>query len=139
MQTPLAEPSRPPIFLSEAEADALSTLATSPAHRSRAASRMLLEEIDRAEIRDWSSLPADVVTMMSHVSFVDEASGAAHQVQLVYPGSADSDAHRISILTPLGAGLIGLREGESIDWPDRSGHLRRLTIVRVVREIQAAA
>jgi regulator of nucleoside diphosphate kinase len=54
-------------------------------------------------------------------------------VQLVYPAEADIEAGRISILTPIGAGLIGLREGQSILWPDREGRERRLTVVRVTQ------
>jgi regulator of nucleoside diphosphate kinase len=75
--------------------------------------------------------------MMSRVRFVDEATGASHEVQLVYPGDADTGMNRISILTPVGAGLIGLRKGQSIDWPNRSGQLRRLQIVDVVRGADA--
>jgi regulator of nucleoside diphosphate kinase len=50
---------------------------------------------------------------------------------LVYPAEADIEAGRISILTPVGAGLIGLAEGASILWPDRDGHERRLRIIAV--------
>ena len=34
-------------------------------------------------------------------------------------------------MTPVGAGLIGLREGQSILWPDRDGRERELAIIRV--------
>src|SRR3546814_4104120 len=69
--------------------------------------------------------------MNAEVEFVDEASEATRIVQLVYPRQADIAANRISILTPVGAGLIGLREGQSILWPDREGNERRLTIGKV--------
>jgi len=138
MHTPPADPSRPSILLTEAEAEALSNLACAPAHRNREASRLLLEEIDRAQICSDGELPDEVVTMGSFVSFVDETTGAAHVLQLVYPKDADMSANRISILTPVGAGLIGLRTGQSIDWPDRSGALHRLKIVEVKRVAQAA-
>jgi regulator of nucleoside diphosphate kinase len=52
-------------------------------------------------------------------------------VKLVYPQDADIEAGRISILTPIGAGLIGLAQGDSIVWPDRDGQERILRIVRV--------
>jgi regulator of nucleoside diphosphate kinase len=139
MQTQLAQQARPPIILSEIEADALSDLALSPANREKQASRMLLEEIDRAQICGAAELPDDVVTMRSYVSFVDETTGATHEVQLVYPAEADTAAHRISILTPVGAGLIGLQTGQTIDWPNRSGELHRLKIVQVRRALAAAA
>ena len=94
-------------------------------------SRQLLDEISRATVHDAASLPPDVVTMHSTVEFIDEASGADRTVELVFPRDADIAAGRVSILTPVGAGLIGLRAGQSILWPDRDGRERKLTIVNV--------
>ena len=37
------------------------------------------------------------------------------------------------MLTPIGAALLGLAEGQSIDWTARDGRVRRLTIVEVER------
>jgi regulator of nucleoside diphosphate kinase len=62
-----------------------------------------------------------------------QASGADRTVELVYPRDADISAGRVSILTPVGAGVIGLRTGQSILWPDRDGRERKLTIVKVLQ------
>ena len=43
------------------------------------------------------------------------------------------DRNRLSVMTLVGAGLIGMRKGVSIDWPDRSGEERRLRIVEVIQ------
>ena len=69
---------------------------------------------------------------------VDEASGAVRSVRLVYPSDADIASGRISILTPIGAGLIGMRAGSAILWPDRDGHERALTIRAVMQPPRAA-
>lgn len=124
---------RPPITMIDTEADALADLAMSAAERSPVVSSLLLGEIERASVHARSAIPGDVVTMGSMVEFIDEASGADRTVELVYPRQADISAGRVSILTPVGAGLIGLRPGQSILWPDRSGHQRRLTIVKVTQ------
>ena len=76
--------------------------------------------------------------MNATVEFVDEASGADRTVELVYPKEADISAGRISILTPIGAGLIGLRAGQSIHWPDRDGKERWLRIISVVQPLPVA-
>lgn len=128
-----AQPKRPPIILIDSEADILGELALQVQSRSPSVSELLLQEIDRAEACQRDKVPADVVTMMSYVEFIDEGTGARHQVQLVYPRDADTEAHRISILTPIGAGLIGTRVGQSISWPNRSGDYRQLRIVAVSR------
>ena len=124
---------RPPIIMIDAEADALSDIALRLQDRHPNVGRLLLEEIDRADTRAAADVPDDVVTMGSTVEFQDEKSGERHVVELVYPKDADIGAGRLSILTPVGAGLIGLRTGQSISWPDRTGKERLLTIARVKR------
>ena len=71
--------------------------------------------------------------MGATVQFLDEVSGRRRTVELVYPQDADIAADRISVLTPIGAGLIGLSEGQTIAWPDRDGHTRLLRILEVRR------
>lgn len=126
--------SRPPIDMIDSEAELLSNLALSVEDRLPQVSAMLIEEITRARLRSPKAIAPDVVTMNATVSFIDETTGAEREVQLVFPGDADIARHRISILTPVGAGLIGLRPGQSIVWPDRDGNARRLTIVGVQQQ-----
>lgn len=124
---------RPPVHMIDSEADALTSLALGIEDRLPEVSERLLDEISRANIHTAERIPADVVTMRSTVTFTDEASGAERSVQLVYPRDADISAGKISILTLIGAGLIGLRESQSIVWPDRSGHERVLRITSVTQ------
>ncbi|GGE00551.1 nucleoside diphosphate kinase regulator [Tsuneonella deserti] len=124
---------RPPILIAEGEADALADLAVAVADRHPIVSSLLLEELDRAEVRPSYDIPCDVVTMGSTVEFLVEETGERRTVELVYPRDADIEQGRVSILTPVGAGLLGLRTGQSISWPDRGGHERVLTIVKVAR------
>ncbi|WP_033073319.1 nucleoside diphosphate kinase regulator [Sphingopyxis sp. MWB1] len=128
---------RPRIHMIDTEADALTSLALGHEDRLPQVSELLLGEIDRAIIHTVDKFPDDVVAMGSTVTFIDEASGATRTVQLVYPREADIANGRISILTPIGAGLIGLRKGHSIPWPDRDGHKRNLTIVEVAQAARA--
>jgi len=133
MPSKATAPSRPPIVLSETDADRLFLLAEqmeSAAPRDRSG---LLGELERAQVRPDHRVAATVVGMNSTVDFVDEAHGAARTVRLVYPAEADIAAGKVSVLTPVGAALIGLREGQSIRWPDRGGNLRALRVLKVSR------
>lgn len=131
---------RPPIHILDTEGDRISELACRFESTSPNSSEQLLSEIDRAKIHTRKSLPKDVVTMMSQVDFVDESTGKSRSVTLVWPTDANMDEGRLSILSLVGAGLIGMREGASIDWPDRLGNSHRLRIVRVVQpDIPAVA
>jgi regulator of nucleoside diphosphate kinase len=137
MSTSRVAASRPQIHIIEEEAEKLSNLAISIEDRFPQVSELLIRETSRAKLHSSASIPNDVVTMGSSVEFVDEGTGARRTVTLVYPPEADISAGRISILTPVGAGLIGLREGQSIVWPDREGNERRLVILRVDQSARA--
>lgn len=108
---------RPHIHRIDSEADILTELTLLKQRVSLNLYEGLLDEIDRATICSRSDIPSDVVTMGSEVTFVDATTGAERSVRLVYPGDADIAAGRISILTPVGAGLIGLSVGQSISCP----------------------
>ena len=60
-----------------------------------------------------------------------EGSGQAKHVTLVYPTAADVAAGRISVLTPVGAALIGLSAGQSMAFETPSGEPRSLTVLEV--------
>ncbi len=125
--------SRPQTHLLASESDLVAGLALQAEHRHPAVAAMLLDEIERAELHEPETLPGDAVRLESDVSFVDEKTGQLRKVQLVLPVSANIAEGRISILTPMGAALYGLRTGDSIDWPDLDGNARRIRIVRVMQ------
>ncbi len=125
--------SRPAIRLSEADLETLSDLAVAVEARLPDVSAMLLREIERATVLPVERMAPDIVRMGSTVEFVDDGTGRRRSGTLVYPAQADIEADRISILTPIGAGLIGLREGQSIAWPDREGETHVLHIVKVTQ------
>ncbi|MDI3306568.1 MAG: nucleoside diphosphate kinase regulator [Acetobacteraceae bacterium] len=122
---------RPPVVLSAADHARLVALAEVTARRNPLVARLLLEEADRAEVVPAGKLPPHVVALGSRVEFRDAATGETRWVQLVLPGEADISQGRISVLSLVGAGLVGLAEGDAIDWPTQDGRLRRLTVLRV--------
>ena len=122
---------RPPLLMSEQDHAKLLGLAAVSARRNPLVARLLQEEADRAELVPAGQVPPGVVAVGSVVEFRDANTGEARQVQVVLPGQADIDEGRISVLSLVGAGLMGLSEGHSIDWPMQDGRLRRLTVLRV--------
>lgn len=92
---------------------------------------LLQDELDRAVIRKDGASAKPAVGLNQWVEYVDDHSDKVRRVQLVLPADADIDQGRISVLSYVGAGLIGMSEGQSIDWTDPSGDRRRLTVVRV--------
>jgi regulator of nucleoside diphosphate kinase len=92
----------------------------------------LLDELARARIVPDSDVPPDVVTMNATVRFRDDASGRINEVTLVYPRDAVAHENAVSVLTPVGAALLGLRKGQSMSYETLDGRLKTLTVIDVV-------
>ena len=75
----------------------------------------LIEEIERAELCASSEMPGNVVTLGSEVTF--RHGTRTQTVHIVAPEDADIERRRISVLTPVGAALLGLAVGQRISWP----------------------
>jgi regulator of nucleoside diphosphate kinase len=92
---------------------------------------MLAEELERAEIATPGAIRPDVVTMHSEVEYQDNVTGEVRRITLVYPGEERPDTGRGSVLTQVGAALIGLSEGQSMEGQGPTGGRRGLTVRRV--------
>lgn len=121
----------PAIVISASDADRLRHLAEAAAEKYPATAEFLAREIDRAEIVPGDRPMHGVVGMQSEVTFRDDVSGQTRTVTLVFPDAADVDSGRISILTPIGAALIGLSAGQTIEFQTPAGGWRSLTVVKV--------
>ncbi len=121
---------KPAITISARDHAALERLAQSIVDANPEAAEGLLEELDRARVVADDRLPADIVRMGAAVRYSDDT-GEVRTVTLVHPSQADISAGRISVLTPIGTALIGLKVGKSIDWHARDGRRHRLTVEAV--------
>ena len=119
------------LIVSTAEYERLTDLANASMERLPAVATELLDELERATIVDDKDMPKDVVRMGSTVTFKSD-DGHTRTLKLVYPADESLDDHRISIMTPVGAALIGLGAGQSISWTARDGKHHRLTVEKVV-------
>ena len=120
--------SKPPrIFLTAADHDRLDEILGDLERTGPGA--LLRGELDRATVGGRTADAA--VGLHRWIHYTDGAIREPRRIQLVPPDEADIDQGRVSVLSYVGAGLLGLREGDSIDWPDASGRERRLTLVRI--------
>lgn len=90
----------------------------------------LRTELERADVLPPEVMPRTVVVMGSKVEVEDLESGEVDTYTLVYPEQADGAAGRLSILAPLGMGLIGFTEGDTFAWRTPGG-TRQLLIRKV--------
>lgn len=95
--------------------------------------------LHEAIVVEPAQIPRSVATLNSRVVFRMHRGNNIRvlTVDLVQPADADPVLARHSVLSPTGSALIGLREGESIDWPDDTGALARYTLVQVIFQPEA--
>lgn len=125
------------IVLTERDNERLSMLAASQDGPFIEISRILAQELDRALIVEPAKIPPNVITMNSRVTVRDEVTGKTRVFTLVYPGQEDISIGNLSILTPAGAALIGLIEGETLSWITRDGQTKELTVVEILYQPEA--
>lgn len=123
---------QPPILIAHDVAQRLEALLEAAPKEAEKVVRALEAELVRAELRDPAEMPIDVVTMHSVVTFVDESTGDSHEARLVYPQEASGQAGNVSILSPAGAALLGLRVDQSIEWPLPGGRSTRFRVTQVL-------
>jgi regulator of nucleoside diphosphate kinase len=97
----------------------------------------LTEELRRAAIVDPKNVPGDVITMNSRAEMRDLVSGETVAFTLVFPSEANIDEEKISVLAPIGAGMLGYRVGDQFEW-NVPGGLRRMKVIKVEYQPEAA-
>ena len=99
--------------------------------------RALEDKLGRTSAVPQTDVDADTVTMNSRVCVRDTDSGACEVVTIVYEADADPYGENVSVLTALGAALLGSRVGDVIEWQTRRGP-RRLRIERILFQPESA-
>lgn len=116
---------------------AIESLEDEPEVRDRKYLEELEDELRRAKVVDPANIPRDLVTMNSRIRVRDLASGGEMTYQLVFPGDADIERNKISILAPIGTALLGYRVGDIVEWEAPAG-LKRMRIEEILYQPEAA-
>jgi len=128
------ERARPRIVIASSEYNSLLALAEKASEKDSRVGDYLASELSRASIVPDGAAAPNVVRMGSIVTYREDATSRVRKVTLVYPKDADIDRNCISVLTPIGAALIGLAPDQTIDWPSPAGAMESLTVVSVENE-----
>lgn len=93
----------------------------------------LSSELQRAIIVSKDALPVHTVRINSKVSVLDLDTDKVLDFSIVMPAHADIRQNKVSILTPMGAALIGFRKAEEVHWKVPAG-LKRFRILDVINK-----
>jgi regulator of nucleoside diphosphate kinase len=105
---------RPPIAIDASHFARLSALSSLTSGPMMDVCEYLREELDRAYVLPAEQLRPDIVSLGSQVEFRDEQTGKVQEIILVYPLDADITLRRVSVLTPVGAALLGLKVSRAV-------------------------
>ena len=122
---------KPQITVSSLDIDRLETLFDALPAATADANADLLDELGRAKVVEPGQMPPDVVTMRSQVRFAIEQPAQELCLTLAYPKDMAELTDGISILTPVGTALLGLKTGDRIDWSLPDGQQTSLRILDV--------
>ena len=105
---------------------------------SSAESSRLEALLDDAELVSPRAVPPDVVTMYSQVLLADIDSGRRYTVTLCYPSDAEPASGFVSVLSPIGAGLLGRRVGTIARWRTPGGNEAGAEVVALLFQPEAS-
>lgn len=128
------------IYITSYDMDRLKNILASPAMQSGPNKEHLValqQELNRANIVEPKDIPADVVTMNSKFRMRDMESGEVVEYTLVFPHEADIKQNKLSVLAPIGMGLLGYKAGDVFEWAVPSGK-RVLKVEEILYQPEAS-
>lgn len=122
--------SKPNIIISEQDLHRLETMLE---HQAKLTPTMqhLEDELARAQVVEPKDVPANVVSMNARVLITIAPAVEPTEVTLVYPHDFKGDKGQVNIIAPVGAAILGLTEGQEIEWPQPDGHIMKVKIEKI--------
>ena len=122
---------KPNIILSEQDLHRLETMLE---HQSELTLTMkhLEDELARADVVAPQDVPPNVVSMNAKVWVTIAPSIEATEITLVYPHDFKAEKGQVNVIAPIGAAILGLAEGQEIEWPQPDGHIMKVKIEKVL-------
>lgn len=103
-----------------------------------AASEVLRDLLDSSDLVPAPSVSPTVVTMYTQVLLHDPDNDTPqYKLTLCYPEHAEPAQGFISVLSPVGTSLLGLRVGDTARWRTPAGQWGRARIVAVLFQPEA--
>jgi regulator of nucleoside diphosphate kinase len=98
----------------------------------------LADLLDIAEVLPSREVPANIVTMYSQFEIEDPATQQIQKITLCYPGDAEPTAGFISVLSPVGIGLLGVKAGSLARWQMPNGAEGSARVVAILFQPEAS-
>jgi regulator of nucleoside diphosphate kinase len=101
--------------------------------------RLTIEHLlDVCAVVPSRQIPPDVVTMYSQVMLQDLTTGLRSKLTLCYPVDAEPAAGFVSVMSPVGAGLLGQTVGSVARWSTPAGDERAAEVLAILFQPEAS-
>lgn len=97
------------------------------------------QELARADLVDDEDLGSRIAALGSRIEYLDNMSGQKIAATLVYPTSEDIMTTGLSVFTPQGACILGLSEGQSMQYWTANGLVCDVTLCAVLKARRSAS
>ena len=126
---------KPKIIISQQDLNRLETMLE---HQIRLTPTMmqLEDELARAEVVEPQQVPPNVVSMNSKVLITMAPSKTATEISLVYPHDFKGEKGQVNVIAPIGAAILGLSEGQTIEWPQADGQMMTVHIDKILYQAE---
>lgn len=128
----------PDIVISSLDLKRLETLLGSVSDNHFLRKLHLEEQLERAKVVDSRHIPENVVSMNSTVQLAISSSEAPFHLTLVYPKDVREDGSTLSIFSPIGTVLLGMKQGDEIYWPNPGGKNIKVRIENIIYQPERA-
>ncbi|KVD39471.1 transcription elongation factor GreAB [Burkholderia ubonensis] len=98
---------------------------------------MLDTLLERADIVQPDAIKANVVTMNSQITLLDETSHEKTTWTIVYPEEANLEQGRLNVFSPVGMALLGTRRGQLVKVMQPSGTEKLMKVAEIVFQPEA--
>lgn len=98
----------------------------------RLAPRPIDEVLHASAVVPSREVPPDIVTMYSQILLQDSQTGQHNTLTICYPSDAEPALGFVSVLSPVGSALIGLRAGSIARWSTPSGDKMAAKILAIL-------
>ena len=94
--------------------------------------------LDNADLVPSQDIAPDVVTMYTRVRVADPQTGVQRELTVCYPPDADVGTGFVSVLSPVGAALLGVSAGSTTHWTTPDGHSDSAQVQEVLFQPEAS-
>ncbi len=98
----------------------------------------LAENVEFSDQVASQDIPSNVVTMYSQVEIRDLRTQAQQKLTICYPQDAEPSKGFISVLSPVGASLLGLQVGAVAHWQSPGGEEASAEVLAILFQPEAS-